>query len=121
MLKVAIVCESILLKKSLELFLRDRISDFSSADIVISERKFECNKPILVVSNVQDADIKKPFGKAKLVSILENYERELEIKKEILEKKVGSAGGEIDRLEREIRELTEEFSARLIQIIKSRS
>lgn len=117
MLKVAVVCDSVLLKNSLEIFLRDRLSDFSNADVILTDRKFECEKPVLLVSNIADADIKKPFGKAKLLSILENFEKEMEVKKELFEPKQDV---EVSKsFEEQIRELTKDFSERLIEIVNS--
>ncbi len=118
MLKVAVVCDSILLRRGLEIFLRDKLTDFSTADVVISDRKFECDKPLLVVSNDSDADIKKPFGKAKLLSLLDNYEKELDIKKDIFEPKKEQAEEPVESLEQQIASLTKEFSERLLELLK---
>jgi len=120
-LKIAIVCDSVLLKKSLEIFLKNEISDFSTADIVISDRRFECNKPLLLIGNQADADIKKPFGKVKLLSVLDNYEKELNIRQEVLSPKIEIKECENieSTLEEQIGRLTHEFSTKLIAIIRA--
>ncbi len=118
-MKVAVVCDSILLKKSLEIFLRDRLSDFSTSDVVISDRRFECERPILFVGNDSNADIKKPFGKVKLLAMLENYENELNIKNEVLEIKKPVVQIPEDTMENQLDSLVKEFSQRLVDIVKA--
>jgi hypothetical protein len=118
-LKVAVVCDSVLLKKSLELFLRGKLSDFASADVVISDRNFECEKPILLVGNSNNCDIKKPFGKVKLISLLENYENDVKVKKEILEPKTKSVQSSDKSMEDQLDSLLKEFTRKLVEIIKT--
>lgn len=119
-MKVAVVCNSVLLKKSLELFLRDKLSDFASCDVVVSDRKFECDKPILVVSSQKDADIKKPFGRAKLMSMLDGYENDQKIKQEVLHPKAEVKKPE-ESLESDINEILREFTQKITEAIKARN
>ena len=116
-LKVAVVCESVLLSRSLEIFLKDSIVDFTDADVVLADREFECEKPILLVSSRPKADIRKPFGKTKLYAILENYEKDQRAKKMVFEPQVLPVVHG-DDLGLQIEKLVEDFSKKLVQTIK---
>jgi hypothetical protein len=109
-LKIAIVCESVLLSRSLEIFLKD-------SDVVLADREFECEKPILLVSSRPKADIRKPFGKTKLYAILENYEKDQKAKKMIFEPQDTQSGSQ-DDLDIQIEKLVQDFSKKLIRTIK---
>jgi len=116
-LKVAVVCESILLSRSLEIFLKDSLVDFTDADVVLADREFECEKPILLVSSRLKADIRKPFGKTKLYAILESYEKDQKAKKMVFEPQVADVITSQD-LGLQIEKLVDDFSKKLVQAIK---
>ena len=70
-MKVAIICDSLLLKKSLEKFLHDMIVPYKQCDIVISDRKIKIDKPVVIVGN--KGDIAVPFSKSNLIMELEKF------------------------------------------------
>lgn len=67
------MCDSILIKKSLEIFLEDYISPYEQCDVVISDRKLSTEKPLCFIGAGEDADIRKPFSRAQLVLGLEQF------------------------------------------------
>jgi len=76
-MKIAILCDSLLLKNSLEIFLKDYISSYKNCDIVISDKKIDTDKLLAIISSSSDADIKKPFSKSSLLIDLKKiYKKE---------------------------------------------
>lgn len=71
------MCDSPLLKKCLEVFLREKLSSYSACDFVISDKMIDSEKPVFVISNDRGSNIKKPFSKAKLLKTLDEYSKKL--------------------------------------------
>lgn len=91
-MKVLIDCNSILLQKSLEIFLCDNISkETRDYDFVVSDKLIETTKPLFLISNTKNSNISKPFSKNKLQKELNEFyqnsvldgNRDLKLKKEI--------------------------------------
>lgn len=72
-MKVALVCESPLLKKSLELYLKEHVSSYEDCDFVISDRAVKSKKPILFIGKRQDATLKVPFSKEEVLSQAQQF------------------------------------------------
>ncbi len=118
-MKIAILCDSLLLKNSLEIFLKDYISSYKNCDIVISDKKIDTDKLLAIISSSNDADIKKPFSKSSLL---------IDLKK--IYKKENNKISQIDKLDnkkdkkdlwlltRKIDKLTLDFRENLINLIK---
>lgn len=71
-MKVAIQCESPLLQRSLELFLKGHLSSLKQCDVVIRDRRVaDESRPMLLVSSDADADIVKPFSRSRLMMVLD--------------------------------------------------
>jgi len=70
-MKVAVHCHSKLLQKSLEKFLSTMIVSIETADIIVSDRPIQSEKPILYIGTNEDADLKKPFSRSQLMIKLE--------------------------------------------------
>lgn len=72
-MKIAIICDSPLLEKSMKNFLREYVAPLGSCDFVISDKKRELHKPIFYISNNDDGHLKKPFSRATLMLKLEKF------------------------------------------------
>ncbi len=73
-MKIAIKCESLLLQKSLEMFLSNSLSSLKNAQVVLSDNKnYETDKEFLYISSDEDADIRKPFSSNTLLLALQKY------------------------------------------------
>jgi hypothetical protein len=114
-LKIAVVCDSPLLKKCLEVFLKERLSSYSACDFVISDKKIDSEKPVFVISDEKGSNLKKPFSKTKLLKSLDEY---------FLKQKKANAHptaihrAEAGELEKRIRRLTEGFVNDLLRAIR---
>ncbi len=72
-MKVALVCDSPLLKKSLELYLKESVSSYAECDFVISDRAVKSKKPVLFIGKQQDATLSVPFSKAEVLSKAQQF------------------------------------------------
>lgn len=107
-MKIALECQSILLKKALNIFLKPSIVSKKHCDFVICdyEGKFEC--PVFFI-NTASAHIKKPFSKDELLEKIEEFY--------ILTCKHDNKQKD-DNLELEIESLAKDFSTKLVNIIR---
>ena len=108
-MKIAIDCDSMLLQKSLEIFLKEFKSiDNNNYDFLISDKLFKVNKPLLFISNSSNqAYLKKPFSKSKLLTAIEKFYNENIINK-----------NSNDNLKVQIEDITKEFVEKLLITIK---
>ncbi len=67
-MKVALVCDSPLLKKSLQLYLKESVSSYEECDFVISDRVVKSKKPVLHIGKEKDATLQVPFSKEEVLS-----------------------------------------------------
>jgi len=110
--KIAIACKSLLLQKSLEIFLKEYLSSYRYADFLISDRKIDINKPLFLISNKKEANLKVPFSKSQLLlEIKYFYKKNIKPKKPLKEDK-------IKILEKKIEILCETFKKEIIKSIK---
>lgn len=72
-MKVALVCESPLLKKSLELYLKENVSTYEACDFVISDRAVKSKKPVLYIGKRKDATLTVPFSKEQILSKAQQF------------------------------------------------
>lgn len=112
-MKIALACESILLKKSLEIFLKSRIVPYKQCDFVISDKEVEIDKPLFYIAS-ENSDLIMPFSKSALMLKLEKFYDSLSEEKP----QVSSEKNKPDRLEEKITTLTDNFRDDLIQLIK---
>jgi hypothetical protein len=115
-MKIALACKSILLEKSLEIFLQEYLTPYKKCDFVITDKHLEIDKPFFYVGTV-DSDLNIPFSKSSLILSLEkfynslteaNSPQNLEVVKKV----------DIDELEGKITDLTDNFRKELINIIR---
>ncbi len=72
-MKVALVCDSPLLKKSLELYLKEHVSSYEESDFVISDRAVKSKKPVLYIGKRHDATLSVPFSKEEVLSKAQQF------------------------------------------------
>jgi hypothetical protein len=73
-MRVALSFNSILLKKSLESYLRDSISPINSADLIVSDRFIpDIKRPVFVINHTNEADLRVPFSRDKLYNSLKTF------------------------------------------------
>jgi hypothetical protein len=110
MLKISLMCKSILLEKALKRFLKHQITNYSDCDVVLSDQPLEIEKPLLVIGTEHYANISKPFTHADLLLELDKFSKSLT--------KSAKSRPLSPSLEDKISHLTEQFNHDLINLIK---
>jgi hypothetical protein len=72
-MKIALLCDSLLLKRSLEIYLEGHIVAQEYAELIICDKLLQIKKPTLLVSHTKKADLRVPFTKAELFWALEEF------------------------------------------------
>ncbi len=72
-MKIAIECDSPLLQKSLELFLKKYIVDIDSCEFIVSDHVINNGKVYFLISQDKNARLKVPFTKDKLMGTLATF------------------------------------------------
>lgn len=111
-MKVAIICQSLLLSRALKSFLGEKVVTYKQCDFVISDKKIELDKPIFFL-NSKEGELSLPFSKASLLLGLERYYQTL-CEPEVSATAVIPA----DVLEDKIVALTEKFRQELILTLR---
>jgi len=113
-MKIAIECKSLLLQKSLELFLEEHLTSVKYCDICICDIEcFENDERCFYISQDTKADLIKPFSKSQLILALE--ERYKLIKKDI---HTDNEEMDFSILEKRIDFLTQEYKENIIKSVK---
>ena len=112
-MKIALACQSVLLEKSLEIFLKSYITPYKQCDFVISDKEIEIDKPLFYIAT-ENSDLIMPFSKSSLILNVENFYDK--IFQHTTEKNVEKIN--MDKLEEKIDKLTNSFRKDLISTIK---
>lgn len=115
-MKIALVCQSLLLSRALKSFLGEMIVPYKQCDFVISDKKIELDKPIFYISS-NEGNLVIPFSKSSLLIELDKFFQHLillqgNVDDMMLPMKSTHA------LEEKITALTEKFRVELIQTIR---
>ncbi len=71
-MKIALACDSLLLTKSLEIFLKKYIVTYKKCDFVVSDKKLGLDKPEFVISD-ELSNLQRPFSQSSLMIKLEKF------------------------------------------------
>ncbi len=72
-MKLALRCNSLLIKKTLISYLKGHIVDFEDADFIICDKLFSVNSPIFLISYSNNSHLQMPFTKTELFWALESF------------------------------------------------
>jgi hypothetical protein len=111
--KIALACQSVLLEKSLEIFLKSYITPYKQCNFVISDREIEIDKPLFYIA-AENSDLIMPFSKSALMLKVGSFYDSLfkEETKESIQKI------DIKDIEVKITKLTDNFRDDLVNLIK---
>lgn len=77
-MKLTIMCQSLLLEKALELFLKPYVVPYKQSDFIVCDYKVETNKPQFRLKS-SDSKIPFPFSKSTLLLSLEKFSQTIEL------------------------------------------
>ena len=112
-MKIAVACKSILLQKSLELFLKKYISAYKYSDFIISDRKISVDKPLFLISKDKEANLHLPFTKSQLILEIKSF-----YKKNFPDGEYKQSKEDFSLLEKKLELLCNKFQKELIDTIK---
>ena len=115
-MKVALVCQSLLLSRALKSFLGENVVPYKQCDFVISDKKIDLDKPIFYIGS-NEGNLLVPFAKSTLWIALDKFFQELLMKQSSVDDMV-SQPNNTHLLEEKINALTEKFRTELIQTIR---
>jgi len=123
-MKVAVVCQSPLLQKSLEIFLSKYLSSSKRSDIIIRDEACLQEEKCFYIASDAKADLIKPFSKSQLILALEKRYKEIQVKKKSPqkaegEKELSQESMDFTILEKRIEYLTQEYQANILRTIKA--
>ena len=125
-MKISIQCDSALLQKSLELFLKDHLVSFTQSELVIRDRAIYDDKATILIGNGEDAQLKKPFSRSQLYIVIEQHFDKTKKVEEIqnLSEELSTEfkeRGEMDfsLLEQRLERLTQEYKNNILTTVKA--
>ncbi|CAM2897609.1 hypothetical protein [Helicobacter burdigaliensis] len=72
-MKIALICDSQLLNRSLEMYLKDYLTSYKLCDFIVATKPTETSKPIFLIGDSKEAHLKKPFTKELLLQKLQEF------------------------------------------------
>jgi hypothetical protein len=102
-MKIALACNSLLLTKTLEIFLKKNLTSYKKCDFVISDKNIEMEKPLFVISG-EKADLQVPFSESSLMIELDRFYAKLTSKKSPKDEKIETIKEKIDILTKKFRD-----------------
>ncbi len=124
-MRIALMVDSLLLRKSLENFLGEYIVSYSSCDFVISDKKISIDRPYFSISSSYNptGELKKPFSRAQLFLFVNRFYKSLNITAQPQIPQAPQVSVEVKRadfddLKYEVIKLTERFATQLIKTIR---
>jgi len=117
-MKIAVVCQSLLLSRALKSFLGDAIVAYKQCDFVISDKKIELDKPVFYVA-ASEGNLRIPFSKSTLLLELDKFFQHLLLKQSSIDGLIDDTPKNFYALEEKISALTDQFRAELIQTIRN--
>ncbi len=72
-MKIALISNSLLLTKSLEIYLRDYLTSYKMCDFIVATEPMEANKPVFLIGDFSETNLNKPFTKEILLEKLESF------------------------------------------------
>ncbi|MCH9814184.1 MAG: hypothetical protein K0U47_09625 [Epsilonproteobacteria bacterium] len=72
-MKIALICDSLLLQQTLQRYLKCYIVTKEDAELMISDRLIRSNKPVFLIGHTAKADLVIPFTKEHLLDTLHTF------------------------------------------------
>ncbi|WP_043902781.1 hypothetical protein [Helicobacter cetorum] len=114
-MKIFISCQSLLRQKALETYLNDYLSSLKDCDFILTDKFIDTNKPLCVIEKY----LRMPFSQKSVEEDVKRFYRYLLQKNILRAHQVAMLAIRENEKECQIRELLEEYTKKLCQIIKT--
>ena len=72
-MKIALICDSLLLDRSLEMYLKEYLTSYKLCDFVVATQPVESQKPVFLIGDFEGANLKIPFTRELLLQELDSF------------------------------------------------
>ena len=72
-MKIALICDSLLLNRSLEMYLKEYLTSYKLCDFVVATQPVESQKPVFLIGDFEGANLKIPFTRELLLQELDSF------------------------------------------------
>lgn len=72
-MKIALISDSLLLGKTLEMYLKDYLTSYKFCDFVVATQPIDSQKPVFLIGEYENASLNKPFTKEVLIDRLQRF------------------------------------------------
>ena len=117
-MRVAVECKSLLMQKSLELFLGKYLSSVKNCDILLGDVKCFDDERCFYISSEKNSDLIKPFSKSQLLLALDNKYKKIN-GDTIEDDEEAEEPLNFDILEKRIEFLTAEYQKNILKAVKA--
>ncbi|MBE0491078.1 MAG: hypothetical protein IBX44_02380 [Sulfurospirillum sp.] len=114
-MKIALACRSLLLEKSLEIFLKKFIAPYKQCDFVISDQKIQIDKPLFYIAK-EGGNLSIPFSTSTLYITVEKFYNRLNTQNS--PQSIALQKVDFTLLEARIEEQVKEFQQNLIKTLR---
>lgn len=76
-MKIALICDSLLLDRSLEMHLKEYLTSYKLCDFVVATQPVESQKPVFLIGDFEGANLKIPFTRELLLQELDTFYQSL--------------------------------------------
>lgn len=76
-MKIALICDSLLLDRSLEMYLKEYLTSYKLCDFVVATQPVESQKPVFLIGDFEGANLKIPFTRELLLQELDTFYQSL--------------------------------------------
>ena len=76
-MKIALICDSLLLDRSLEMYLKEYLTSYKLCDFVVATQPVESQKPVFLIGDFEGANLKIPFTRELLLQKLDTFYQSL--------------------------------------------
>lgn len=86
-MKIALISDSLLLDRTLEMYLKDYLTSYKLCDFVVATQPVDSQKPVFLIGEYENANLHKPFTKEILLQALEAFFMQIRGEQEAKEEK----------------------------------
>ena len=76
-MKIALICDSLLLDRSLEMYLKEYLTSYKLCDFVVATQPVGSQKPVFLIGDFEGANLKIPFTRELLLQELDTFYQSL--------------------------------------------
>ena len=76
-MKIALICDSLLLDRSLEMYLKEYLTSYKLCVFVVATQPVESQKPVFLIGDFEGANLKIPFTRELLLQELDTFYQSL--------------------------------------------